>query len=370
MEKYEYDPSNLKALIEATGMSEVRIAEATGVSHATLRNALSGDARRAPSITTLMALADYFAVPLDFIVGRCEKELAEEVLEDYSRRFMELRRAPFEAYLLGRRPEASTTYGDGKAEAPWPYNLLDALFGAALFNGDTTLQFSIIGDDREDDIVEVLDTLDARSALALTKYYRDGLTLEKISQLPEFNVTKGRVADIINAALRTLRHGSYANMLRYGKENAAKMSVSVKKQAELREEERVLALWEKQIERKREELGRINSEVARQAARLKLRAEELPGVEVGATVFDPLTEKDVLLRPIEALGLGQRAMNSLWRHAGCRTMGDVLNLARDGRLLRISNLGVGCAREILTRLEELTGEDLWGRNSVSRPPAP
>ena len=60
----------LSALRKQSGMSLVALGEALGVSDEAVR--LMEKGRRSPSFEVLIALADYFDVSLDYLVGRSD----------------------------------------------------------------------------------------------------------------------------------------------------------------------------------------------------------------------------------------------------------------------------------------------------------
>ena len=338
----KFNSNNLKALIARSGLSVERVAEATGVKKESIKNYIHQGTTL--PLNALVALADYFAVPLDFIVGRCDEETAHEVLKDYGRHFMELRRAPFEAYLMGRNPEQGTTYGDGKSEAPWPYNLYDAVLYR---HQDDKIKSTVIDNVGEDDLMAVLDTLSPRMELGIIAYYRDGMTLEEISKLPEFQLHRERVRQIIAKGLRLLRHPSRVKILRYG---------------------RALVEQESEIRRKEEELKIAGLELARYEhglnaweAVLEARAQRLTEQSSATEADEYLGDKVAKLPPayrmrIDEMGLGARSYNVLTR-AKMKTVGEVAQCIRDEQLLLLRNCGKLTAREIINKVAELTGED-------------
>ena len=91
----------LRNLIKSTGLSLYEISKATKISYANLISYNNG--RICPGMESLIKLADYFAVPIDYLIGRCSLKEAKAISEDYPSFFMELRRAPYEAYLVGRK---------------------------------------------------------------------------------------------------------------------------------------------------------------------------------------------------------------------------------------------------------------------------
>ena len=337
----EYNPNNLKALMERSNLSIDRVAKATNLSVGTIRNCL---ASITPTLGTLTALADYFAVPLDFITGRCDEETSRGVLKDYSRHFMELRRAPFEAYLVGRNPEYGPTVSNTKMENPWPYNLLDAVLGQSYTLSGAPR--TIVDRVSDDDIMATLDTLNPREKLGILSYFRDGMTLKEIGELPEFNVRSERVRQIITRAVYLLRHPSRAKVLRYGSELAKRESEIERKKRELNEAKCRLEDRERKLEAWR--------------IRLKRGAKELTGrcedEETAKQLADNLEDTALLRIPLDDLELDTRAYNCLSR-ADLKNLGDVVGLVESGKMLMVRNLGHYCARQILDKVNELTGKD-------------
>lgn len=72
---YNWNPTNLKTLVLERNVKIVELSQATGVSATTLNNCLNG--LKAPSVATLMALAEYFEVSLDYLAGRDDEKYNE-----------------------------------------------------------------------------------------------------------------------------------------------------------------------------------------------------------------------------------------------------------------------------------------------------
>lgn len=195
-----WDPTNLRSLITQTDMTREAVSKATGISNDSINAYLYGTP---PSLEKLTILADYFAVPLDFLTGRCSKEETENIIKDYSKHFMELRRAPYESYLYGRKPLDRDTMAPGECEAPYPYNLYEAIFGGIV-------DFEI----RDGIIDEVLGTLTEREEEFIRLYFKEGLSRKEIAQ--KFDCSSSNVSLILNKALRKLRHPCRSKKLRAG----------------------------------------------------------------------------------------------------------------------------------------------------------
>ncbi len=118
----------LRFLIDATDISTGKISDINGISKISINKYLRGQGN--PVMETLVRLADYFAVPLDYLVGRCDIETAEAIEKDYAAHFMALRREPYEMYLVGRdrvtgipqncEPHGLTIFWTISATRPFP----------------------------------------------------------------------------------------------------------------------------------------------------------------------------------------------------------------------------------------------------------
>ena len=317
-----WNPDNLNRLVAASQLSRDALSYACGVCASDLSHICSG--RKNPSVSMLIKLSDYFAVPVDYILGRCDPEMEEGIIKDYSRRFQELRRAPWEAYLIGRR-NIPGDYIGRTYEAPWPYNLLDDIFGE---------WDDVITDDQMTGLNRAINMLPERRYNAVMWYYYEGLTLREIGE--RYELSKERVRQLISEALHALRHPTHANLIRKGSAGADAEREILKRKAELEKEKDNLAAVEAELKRR--------------------TAQALNYAEVKAAVVNDVRDKR-----IADLGLSGRSYNCLSR-AYIYTVGDLLDRARKGvhgGLSSIRALGAKSLREILTAIKDLTGEDLF-----------
>lgn len=305
----------LRKLVEATGMSVRKTSRAIGISYAALTGYLENYMK--PDYYNLVKLADYFAVPLDYFAGRCTMEQAKEISENYAATFMALRRAPFEAYLEGRKT-INLIIGEG--EEPWPYNLMSKVFDKPWDE--------VISEDQIAGINSALDELTEREKDSVFINMRDGMTLEQAGSM--HGVTRERERQILAKSFRKLRAPHRKAMMMYGKECCEKRSHLAKLRKELEAEEAELAELKSRIEAEKANISDI------------LRS--------SVSVPD---EKKYLEVSIEEMDLSVRSYNCLKR-AGCRTLGDVMDLADDGKLLMVRNLGRRSAEEILGRIFAMT----------------
>lgn len=109
----------IRALMEQNRVSRPRLAAETGISEATLRNMTNANIMH-PSADTLVKIADYFGVSLDYLFGRTNEadgvsfiELRKAILE------RDLKDHPLPAERVKKQVTILKKYG-----AVWPYSLL------------------------------------------------------------------------------------------------------------------------------------------------------------------------------------------------------------------------------------------------------
>lgn len=124
-----WDATRFKQLVQQTGVSYNELAKAIGITMPSLVSYLRDAC--APRLDNLMLIADYFAVPLDFLVGRMDRDLADNLVANYKDFYMQIRRKDYECSVLIRQKPENQNFFDGRCsvDAPWPYSLLDALIG-------------------------------------------------------------------------------------------------------------------------------------------------------------------------------------------------------------------------------------------------
>ena len=76
----KWDGKRLAALAENAGISYPQLSMALGLTMSTINGYMQGKNR--PSLDSLVALADFFAVPTDYLVGRCTDEQARAILDN------------------------------------------------------------------------------------------------------------------------------------------------------------------------------------------------------------------------------------------------------------------------------------------------
>ncbi len=314
-------------LIEESCLTVPLVAEGTDISVSALRKYVKGEAF--PSIRELIAIANFFAVPLDFLVGRCDRETSIKVLSDYGKHFMKLRLAPWEAYLTGRNRTVLQT----KVEAPWPYNLLDELMKPNRWEEPVT-------SDQLDGLKQSLELLTDCEREAVLLYYRDGLNLVKIGE--EFGLTRERIRQIISKGINKLLQPGILRCIRLGVQGAELESEAIQHYNDLKKNI-------SKLEARQRELTILVNNLEMIVERKKKEETENKGV---ARKTDGILE-DIR---IEELELSARSFNCMKR-SGVSTLGNLIQLAESGKMLKVRNFGNQSCREVLQKILSLTGID-------------
>lgn len=353
--KYEWNPEPLNALIDASGISCNTVADNVGISVASLYHYRRGET--SPSVPALCALADYFAVPMDYLVGRCTKEQADAIMRDYAAHFMEMRRASWESYLETRRGIPKQYIGHGY-EAPWPYNLLDDLLAKKQHgNRDKEEDFwgDILTDSQALGLEQAIASLAVREQDAVKAYYQHGLSLEQVGN--QFNVTRERARQVIAKAVCKLRHPSRFNLILYGADYKGRL---------ISENEQLSAIQHEicELQARKDELAnhvqnltytreKILKEICESATMLIDGAHGYSVVEPAAKIGrdQPVT--------LAEMNMSVRSWNCLKR-AGVKTLPDLVDKMKSGELVKIRNLGKRSILELLDKVKTYTGEDYSG----------
>lgn len=312
-----FDADRLKGLTDKAGLSYIELSKLTGISLSSISNYMRGATN--PRFQQLLTLADFFAVPVDYLIGRMNLDMT-----DYGKYYMKLRRGRYEDYMLKGR-ELHIPKG---AETPYPYNLLDEVIRGRWE--------SVLNTDQEVGLEHVLSTLTEREQQAIAEYFGNGGTLESTAKL--FNLTRERVRQIIAKAVRKLRHPMRFKIIKYGLDGWNRRKAIEQEDLMLDEQEAMLihrrAIVEQLIEEKQEKLIEEKQEIKREIT-------------------------------IEDMDLSVRTYNCLLR-ARIRTLNDLMKYTKEkgySGLCRIRNLDRKSLSEIFRKMEELTGTD-WYKVAV------
>ena len=358
--KYDWDPTNLQTVLELSGMSWRKICEACDITPKSLSDYITG--KMCPQTSNLLKMADVFAVPLDYLVGRCTKEECDAIEESYADNFRLLRKKDYEALALSYRGYIKPT----GYSAPYPYNLLDVIFDEP-FDHEIT-------DDEMAGLNKILSTLSDREQEIVKYRYEEEKTLEETGRI--LHLTRERIRQIEAKATRKMRHPSRFNYIRYGVEGYPKKIDLDSREYELNKREKVLNQYEEDLKHYEEVLKCYEEELNGKVHEKQLEAknivlEKINKLEDDSLAYDESTKRpesryDDPSRAFFDLDLSVRAYNCLAR-ANIVTVHDIIEHIRDGSIIKVRNLGRKSIEEIITKIKNLTGmtfEEIMGEEKV------
>ncbi|MBO6267538.1 MAG: sigma-70 family RNA polymerase sigma factor [Clostridium sp.] len=316
-----WNSDRLQWLLKESETRNKKLSEVTGIRESSLKMYESGWAK--PGLGALIKLADYFHVPVDFLLGRCSEREDKEIFEHFADYFRVLRDASYDAYLINKY--VGDDYIKSDKVFSWPYNLVENIYRV---EGNEAVECSLDG------LKEAISTLTDREQRIVYMRYREDMTLDEIAA--EEQVGRERVRQILAKACRKLRHPTRIRLIQYGIAGTEKLR-------ELRDREREIVVREQELDDREAAI----------AEREKAQGVPVPEKEEPAKPDEPLSN---LRHEIEDYDLSVRSYNCLKR-AGCKTMEDVAKVAESGGLLRIRNMGRRSAEEVLGVLKEKCGLD-------------
>lgn len=313
-ENRKVDISNLKKLIESSRMSHRQISEDSGIAISTLRMLLSE--RYEPSCEVMMRLADYFNVPIDYLIDRVNDEQKDLIEKDYYLYFKERRKYWFELHKseYEKKPEGRLIIPPGYV-APWPYNLVNDIFQEEIN--------WVISKDQEAGLMHSINLFaNGRNKEMLLAYYRDYRTLEDIAG--DYNITRNRVHQIIVRCVRIMRSPLRKRLIEDGLEGTNKII----------EEEHYVFARRRQLEMRKIEIAAIEKEIEDK--------KDLPSYS-----------KDIYDTPIlETFDFSVRTFNCLAR-GNINTLRKIVNAVNDDSIINLRNFGRKSYDEVINKLHEL-----------------
>ena len=355
------DFSNLRKLVVESGMTLDAISKAAGVNKATLNKYLYREVGN-PPMSIFVKLADFFAVPLDYICGRCTLEECAAIEESFADNFRLLRKETYESVTMKFRTTANTPKGYC---APYPYNLLDDLFGEPFDH--------VASEDEMNGLNAALSSLSEKEQEVLHCYYEEEKTLEEIGKV--FGVGRERIRQIVAKGLRKLRHPSRARQILYGEEGNKWRKELIEKEYELERRECALEQAEANFRLKVDEINKRLDQIKeayteaqenKKEAYMKAREEEIDSDVIHQwAMYDAAPEQYGCSIAFTDLDLSVRSHNSLLR-SGTNTVDKIIAKIktpdeyhyRDSSLIHVRNLGRKSYMEIIEKVEKLTGTDL------------
>ena len=319
----KWDPEKLKILREHLHLSRHDVSAGTGISEAALRK-YEEYPITIPGLEAIIKLSLFFGCSSDYFLGLMDEEEEKKLLEDDFKAFENNRKLLFEE-ANNKQTNSSKYCKINGMSAPYPYNLIEDIFGYETNDITKVINIPILPD-QEKGLEHILNNnLTERSKDILQLYYKEGKTLREIAD--SYSISKERVNQIMAKALRTLRHPSSSHYIKYGlRENIIKI------------ENTRLDLMEDSLDK------RLN-ELEEKRKKIKNFEEEIEDKNTtDAMVFYHMD--------LKRLGLSIRPYNCLKRR-GCLTVSDVIKLEKEDVLHTVRNLGKKSYDEIITKLRKI-----------------
>ena len=315
-----WDSAFFGKMIETSGVSIAELSTAVGMSEKSMY--LYRDTPADPSLGVALKIADFFAIPLDALCGRCEPDDIKRILDDYPHRFKELRKHDYEVLVEKKNPTEIMDYLS--LAAPYPYNLM-----SVLLPGENI----IVTADRESAIKEAIQDLPDKERFIIESYFYKDMSLKEIGDC--MGLTRERIRQIRNKALRRMSAPDKLEKIRLGLETSKARQEVLDRKLRLEAESLALDKMEEKIKARREQLKKESDELKMPFA-------------------DYVHFKDLMQTKVEDLSLSSRSYNAL-KKDGRNTVEDVIRLLDKKTLGELPNLGLRSVREIVGRIEELTG---------------
>lgn len=172
-------------------MPQKAIATKVGIRHQKFSSICSGNAK--PTVEEIIKIADYFIVPVDLLLNRCDIKQVDDLIAHYASNFMELRKSAYEKYVFDKKHN-STILVD-KLESPYPYNMLEAII-------QHNIDFMLTTEDLEN-IEQAMNSIDPRRKRILLMYFKQNITLYEISAIE--NVSIALIHQLIKTGLKSMR---------------------------------------------------------------------------------------------------------------------------------------------------------------------
>ena len=303
---WSYD--RFKHLLENAGLNPYRLAELLGLWSEELERCY-GTRYGYPALSTVVRVADFFAVPIDFLTGRCTEEEAKNLLENYAKSVKTIRASFGQAF-----------------EEPWPYNLITDLYFEPL-DGPLT-------DDQQKGLDHALSKLDSRERNIIIIRYQTKDAYAIVAR--RWGVTLERVRQLYTRAMSKLRAPLNRSMILLGLERSRKEGELAKREQE------IAAAWV-ELEQEQDQINSLRAKFGEEKMRLLEKSPERMRHEV---VLEQIG--------IEKLGLSLRAYNCLTRHVGVRTVAELIKKSKKD-LQSARTLGPTTYEEIVRKTRQFTG---------------
>lgn len=322
----------LQTLMKTLHYSNADLAKVTGISEASLRTYYSG--RSDLPTDKLILIADALDCSCDYLLGRTDERNTEQYRADWLRSMSTIEKHVIEKKCSGVSMSEASLHKTHKVRktayeqepiAVYPYNLISDLCCDLNPNADLYKDFVLpMSDDQVTGFNLALSHLNDRERDVIEKLYKDFYTLEDIAK--EYHVTRERIHQIENKALRKLRSQPLTKLIVYG----AKTSDLMEKEERLNRKQKELKEVEELLNKKEEEINK------------RMDGDSIHSLRDDFIAIDNKYRQDHLSRIyLSDLELSVRSLNCLHR-AELYTAKDVVVFIKkwgNNYLTRIRNLG-------------------------------
>lgn len=199
---FDWDSTNLQKLIDESGSTVAMVAKQASLTVKQLHDYLAQ--KTCPSVPALCKLADIFAVPLDYLVGRCSESEAKTFFKTWKGTYGDLQRIRYEDLLL--RHCEGTEIAKGY-ELPWPYNLYEKIFSKPCDH--------VLSIDELDGIEHVLNDIPDNLEQVIRMHYQEHLTCAGIGR--KLNFHRETIRAKISDGIRIIRQPALIGYIQDGK---------------------------------------------------------------------------------------------------------------------------------------------------------
>ena len=207
-----------------------------------------------------------------------------------------------------------------KTMSPYPYNLLDDIYGEACN--------LILDADQLDGFDYAVGSLTEREQRVLSLCYKDEMTLEEVGKAE--GLTRERIRQILVKSLRKLRHPT---RLQYIQRGYKILSGEIEQQI---------------ADRYSEALKQYESVYIEKIAELQQKIANADKILSKTTIEECEEFVNSIMTPIEDMDMSVRSFNCLSR-AGVKNIGQICNMNYDD-LCQVRNLGRKSVDEIISKL--------------------
>lgn len=339
----------LQTLMKTLHYSNADLAKVTGISEASFRTYYRG--RSDLPTDKLILIADALDCSCDYLLGRTDEKSTEQYRADWLKSMSSIEKnviekkcsgEPFPDVALHKTHVVRKAAYEQEPIAVYPYNLISELCCDLNPNADLYKDFALpMFSDQMDGLNLALSYLSDRERDVIEKMYRDFYILDDLAR--EYAVTRGRIHQIENKALKKLRSPSLTKLIVYG----AKTSDLMEKEKRLNKKQKELEEVEELLNKKEEEIGKRISNLTNDSKAYDDFKNEL------SAIGSKYNEVDLSTIYLSDLGLSTRILNCLKR-AELSTAKDLIDFVKKwgSGWVRIRNLGSKSVDEIKDTFKE------------------